>query len=97
MFAGQLLKSGLYSLYAIPYEDHLDIFLNSLINSSGYEQPDTSFDVLSTSAQLSNSTKEVEQLTISFNPIDSSIQMRIEWGNKRIVLPIENLTNKTNL
>jgi hypothetical protein len=75
----------------------LDIFLNSLINSSGYEQPDTSFDVLSTSAQLSNSTKEVEQLTISFNPIDSSIQMRIEWGNKRIVLPIENLTNKTNL
>ena len=97
MFAGQLLKSGLYSLYAIPYEEHWDIFLNSLINSSGYEQPDTSFDVLSTSAQLSNSTKKVEQLTISFNPIDSSIQMRIEWGNKRIVLPIENLTNKTNL
>jgi hypothetical protein len=89
-FAGQHLKSGMYSLYAVPYEHHWEIILNSLINSSGYEQPDTSFDVLSSQVQLSTFTKEVEQLTISFNPIDYIIQMRIEWGNKRIIVPIEN-------
>jgi hypothetical protein len=80
----------LYSLYAVPYEDHWQIILNSLINSSGYEQPDASFDVLSTPIQLSKLTKEVEQLTISFNPIDNITQMRIEWGNKLIIVPIEN-------
>jgi hypothetical protein len=89
-FAGHNLKSGLYSLYAVPYEDHWQIILNSLINSSGYEQPDASFDVLSTPIQLSKLTKDVEQLTISFNPNDNITQMRIEWGNKLIIVPIEN-------
>ena len=88
-FAGKVLKSGNYSMYAVPYKNYWDITLNSQISSSGFERPDPSFDIITVSIDLSSSTTPVEQFTISLNKMGSNATMTMEWDKVAVVVPIE--------
>jgi hypothetical protein len=88
-FAGKDLKSGNYSMYAVPYKDYWDITLNSQISSSGFERPDPSFDVFTVSIALSSSTTPVEQFTISLKKMGSNVTMTMEWDKAAAVVTIE--------
>ena len=87
-FGSKDIKLGKYSMYAIPNEDFWDIRLNSKINSSGYIQPDSLNDELSISVPVYKTEKMVEQLTISLSRLDSLVEMRIEWDNHGVMIPI---------
>ncbi len=88
-FAGNELKSGNYSMYAVPYKGYWDITLNSQISSSGFERPDPSFDIFTVSIALSPSTTPVEKFTISLKKMGSNATMTMEWDKAAAVVPIE--------
>lgn len=88
-FAGKDLNAGQYAMYAFPNTDFWEIRLNSKINKSGHEQPNTSFDVLMTSIPISTVQKSIEQLTISLKNRDSIVAMHIEWDNKKLIISLE--------
>lgn len=88
-FAGEDLKSGNYSIYAVPYKDYWDITLNSQISSSGFERPDPSFDVFTVSIALSSSPTSADKFTISLKKMSSNITMTMEWDKAVAVVPIE--------
>ena len=88
-FAGQVLKSGNYSMYVVPFQNYWQITLNSKINSSGYERPDPINDILTVSIPLKLSSTPKEQLTISLKKNGSNATMTIEWENVFVVVPIE--------
>ena len=87
-FAGKDLNAGQYAMYAFPNAEFWEIRLNTKINKSGHEQPNTSFDVLMTSIPVSTVQKSIEQLTISLKNKDSIVAMRIEWDNKKLIIPL---------
>jgi hypothetical protein len=87
-FAGKDLKSGNYSIYAVPYKDYWDITLNSQINSSGFERPDPSFDVFTVSIPLSSNPNPVEHFVISLKKMNSKVTMTLVWDDVVVAIPI---------
>lgn len=88
-FAGNELKSGEYAMYAVPYKDYWEITLNPKINSSGYQRPDSSFDVFTVAIPVNTASSAVEQFTISLKNMDSNVAMTMEWDNIVAVVPIQ--------
>ena len=88
-FAGNELKSGEYSMFAVPYKDYWEITLNSEINSSGYQRPDSSFDIFTVSIPLNEATSVVEQFNISLKNIDSNVIISMEWDKVSALVTIE--------
>lgn len=90
-FAGKNLNAGQYAMYAFPNDEFWEIRLNTKINKSGHEQPDSNFDVLVTSIPLITVQKYIEQLTISLKIQDYVVEMHIEWDDKKLIIPLEEL------
>ena len=88
-FAGNELKSGEYSMFAVPYKDYWEITLNSEINSSGYQRPDPSFDIFTVSLPVKKATSVVEQFTISLQNIDSNVVIAMERDKVTASVTIE--------
>ena len=88
-FAGNELKSGEYSMFAVPYKDYWEITLNSKINSSGYQRPDSSFDVFTVVIPVTKTTSVVEQFAISLKNIDSNVIIAMEWDKVTASVTIE--------
>ena len=88
-FAGNELKSGEYAMYAVPYKDYWEITLNPKINSSGYQRPDSSFDVFTVAIPVNTASSAVEQFTISLKNMYSNVAMTMEWDNIVAVVPIQ--------
>lgn len=88
-FAGNELKSGVYSMFAVPYKDYWEITLNSEINSSGYQRPDPSFDIFTVSLPVKKANSVVEQFTISLQNIDSNVVIAVEWDKITASVTIE--------
>ena len=88
-FAGNELKSGAYSMFAVPNKDYWEITLNSKINSSGYQRPDPSFDIFTVAIPVKNVTSIVEQFTISLKKIDSNVIIAMEWDKFAALITIE--------
>ena len=88
-FAGNELKSGAYSMFAVPYKDYWEITLNSEINSSGYQRPDSSFDIFTVSIPVNKSTSIVEQFKISLKNIGSNVIIAMEWDKVNALVTIE--------
>ena len=88
-FAGNELKSGAYSMFAVPNKDYWEITLNSKINSSGYQRPDPSFDIFTVAIPVKNVTSIVEQFTISLKKIDSNVIIAMEWDKFTALITIE--------
>lgn len=79
MFGGKPLKKGNYSMYAIPGEDVWIVAVNSATGQWGYSEPNYDEDVLRVEVPVNYTDEPVEQLTISFEPGSSGMNMVIRW------------------
>jgi hypothetical protein len=85
-FAGQSVKAGSYTLFAIPNETEWTIILNSVLGQWGaysYEKNKAS-DVAKFNVPVKKLDNVVEQLTIRF----ATGQMIIEWDQTQVAVPI---------
>ena len=76
-------------MFAVPYKDYWEITLNSEINSSGYQRPDSSRDIFTVSIPLNEATSVVEQFNISLKNIDSNVIISMEWDKVSALVTIE--------
>jgi len=86
-FAGQDVKAGTYTLFAIPNESEWTIILNSVLKQWGafsYEKNKAS-DVLKANVPVKKLENVIEQLTIRFAADKSLI---IEWDKTQVSIPI---------
>jgi len=90
-FAGRLIDSGKYRMYAVPYKDSWKITLNTDAGAFGYMEPDYDNDLISVNVSSNQMTETVEQLTIDF--IDDSLgtSIRIRWDSTLVLIPLNYL------
>ncbi len=84
--AGESVKAGTYTLFAIPNEKQWTIILNSQLGQWGaysYEK-NKSKDVLKVKVPVKKLDKVVEQLTIRFE----GNNMIVEWDQTQATIPI---------
>ena len=86
--AGQPLKAGAYSVWAIPDTSHWTIVFNSVPSTFHMRHSDAA-DVLKVTAKV-DSLSYVETLTLSFPVVDGNkATLQIHWGARAVTLPIE--------
>jgi len=87
-FAGRSLQAGKYRMYAVPFNDHWELTLNSDPGAFGYSEPDYNNDIITVNLSSKQMTEIIEQLTIDF--IDDSIgtSMRIRWDSTMVLVPL---------
>ena len=78
-FGGKPLTKGIYSMYAFPGEDIWIVAVNSATGQWGLPAPDPDEDVLRVEVPVNYTGEVVEQLTISFEPDSSGMNMVIRW------------------
>lgn len=83
---GNDLKSGTYSLFAIPTEDFWTIILNSNLGQWGAYTYDENKDVLRFDVPVSETDEVSEAFTISF-PEDAS-SLDLKWDRTAVSIPI---------
>ncbi|MBN09131.1 MAG: hypothetical protein CMC79_02005 [Flavobacteriaceae bacterium] len=88
-FSGRLIDPGKYRMYAVPYEDHWKLTLNTESGAFGFNEPDYSKDVLSINVSAKKLTEPIEQLTIDFIEDSIGISMRIRWDYTLVIVPID--------
>lgn len=88
LFAGQPVPAGEYSLYAIPGADSWEIALNSQARRWGFDPPDIKDDVARVMVSPNNSNPHHEQFTITLNEAAGGVDMLMEWGTVRVVIPV---------
>lgn len=89
LFANQPLQAGKYRMYAVPYEDHWEVRLNSEAGSFGATKPDYSKDLFSVKAYITPLDDVVEQLTIEVVEDENGINLRMQWDKTLINIPIK--------
>ena len=84
--AGQVIKAGTYTMFAIPDENKWTIILNAVANQWGaYDySKNKDKDVVKIKVPVNKLQKEVEQLTISFNAANAMV---IEWDKTQVIVP----------
>jgi len=87
-FAGRLLESGKYRMYAVPFVDHWRITLNSSPGAFGFSEPDYNKDIISVNVSSKQMTETIEQLTIDFINDSIGTSMRIRWDSTMVLVPI---------
>ena len=88
---GTPLKAGRYSLYTIPENLFWTVAFNTKRGYWGrgfHDVFDESLDALRVRAIAENDMPEVEQFTISFAPMDSTVNMNFYWANTRATVAI---------
>ncbi len=89
LFAGNELKAGKYRLYAIPYDNRWELFVNTEMGLLGYSPPDKAHDLFSVSVPLTSPLSPMEQFTISFENTNMGVEMIMQWDNHKISIPIQ--------
>lgn len=87
-FAGQPLKAGKYSIYAIPGEQNWQIGVNSKANRWGKAEPDHENDVLMVTVPVNYSDEVVEQFKIKFEATEYGAEMVLMWDTSVVKIPI---------
>jgi hypothetical protein len=85
--AGQKLKKGRYSMYAIPYHDKWTIIFNKETDVWGAFQYDEKKDVLRVDVKPEPLVEEVEAFTMMFDKPKNDINLVIAWDNVRAMVP----------
>jgi hypothetical protein len=86
-FAGQAVKAGTYTLFAIPNEKEWVIILNSQLGQWGAYSYDKNKDkdVAQVTVPVKNLDNTVEQLTIS---LPDNASLVIEWDKTQVAVPL---------
>lgn len=88
IIAGNPLKAGIYSIYAVPGEKTWEIGVNSEAHKWGAAEPDHAKDVLTFNVPASYNDQVTEQLKINYQPIEGGAEMVIIWDNATVKFPI---------
>lgn len=87
-FAGQTLKAGKYSMYAVPRKDTWTIAINSVADRWGYSEPDYDKDVLSATVPVEYSDEITEMFTMAFETTETGADLKIMWDTSNLRIPI---------
>ncbi len=88
---GKELKTGKYSLYAIPGATKWTIALNSNWDRWGAMAPDAQKDVLRVDLPVNNAAEKKENFEISFEDPDASgaAHLDLHWDTTKVRIPIQ--------
>ncbi|TLP79208.1 DUF2911 domain-containing protein [Maribacter sp. ACAM166] len=86
---GQSLKTGTYSMFAIPTENNWTIIFNSDLDYWGHYSYNKEHDVVRVETPVIESKEMVEQFSIQFEDVeDGKAVMYIAWDMVRVELPV---------
>ena len=90
IFGGKLVQAGSYALYIIADANEWKVILNTDADAWGAYSYDEKKNVLETIVPTQKLSDKVEWFTISFDSLsETSMQMKIDWDQTRVVVPIE--------
>lgn len=85
--AGNKVKKGRYSMFAIPYQDKWTIILNKETDIWGAFQYDEKKDVLRVDVTPEKQEQPVESFTMLFDKKDDAINLIITWDDVKATVP----------
>ncbi|MBZ4189568.1 DUF2911 domain-containing protein [Niabella beijingensis] len=85
---GKKVAAGRYTLYCIPDEKEWTFIVNKDTDAWGAFNYDAAKDVLRTSVAVEELKAPVEFLTIDFEKSGSTVNLVVEWDQKKASLPI---------
>ena len=86
---GKQLPAGKYAIYALPNQNEWIIAFNTENDRWGATPPDEINDVIRVTIPVNETNNITEQLTINFEPGDSSLMVKLAWDNVILQLPIK--------
>lgn len=86
--AGNKVKKGKYTMYAIPYKDKWTIIINKDTDVWGAFAYDRTKDVLRIDVKTEEINTAVEAFTMMFEPTNTGADLLIAWENTKVKLPI---------
>lgn len=86
--AGQKLKKGRYTVYAIPYEEKWTIIINRDTDTWGAFVYDSKKDVLRFDVPVEKTNEPVEVFTISTGKSGSGNRLSILWDDVKVEWPV---------
>lgn len=88
-FGGKTIKAGRYSIIIIPSENQWTLKLNTDLDGWGNYGYDPSKDILSISAPVTKSDKEIENLSIVlYEASANTVHLKIGWDTSVAEFPI---------
>ena len=88
-FGGKDIKAGRYSIVIIPTENEWTLKLNTGLDGWGNFGYDDTKDILSVSAPVTKSDKEIENLSISlYEASENTVHLKIGWDMSIAEYPI---------
>jgi len=87
-FGDKAVQAGSYRMYAVPQASSWQISLNSELGKFGYFEPNYALDVAKVDVPVMQAPQETEQLTITFDPDSSGVNMNIAWDRTQVRVPI---------
>jgi len=85
---GKKVPAGRYTLYCIPTEKEWTFIVNKDTDAWGAFNYDAAKDMVRTSVPVEEIKEPVEFLTIDFEKSGSTVNLAIEWDQKKASLPI---------
>ncbi|RDC57551.1 DUF2911 domain-containing protein [Pedobacter chinensis] len=85
---GKKIKSGAYSLFAIPNQDNWTIIVNKQIDRWGAFTYDQSKDVVRVNVPVKTLTKPIEYFSLTFTTKEKGANLIIGWDKTQVELPI---------
>ncbi|MCF3110462.1 DUF2911 domain-containing protein [Niabella sp. CC-SYL272] len=88
MIGGKKVPAGRYTIYCIPTEKEWTFIVNKDTDAWGAFNYDATKDVVRVSTPVEELKDPVEFLTIDFEKSGSTVNLAIEWDQKKASLPI---------
>lgn len=88
-FAGKQVKTGTYTLYAIPNQEKWTIILNSKLDTWGAYGYDESKDVARVEVDVEKPAQEIEAFSIAFTGSEKDGKMYLAWENYQVAVSIK--------
>ena len=87
-FGGKSIKAGTYALLTIPSKGEWTVILHSGLNEWGSYTYDESKDVARIKVPRNTDEKSLEEFSITFQKVDTGVNMLMGWAKTRIAVPI---------
>ncbi len=88
-FGGNLVESGIYSLFTIPEENQWTVILNKNLGQWGAFSYDDTADYLRFNVPVQTIDEMVESFTINFSEVEGTqTMMSMVWNSTKVEIPI---------
>ncbi|UMB53227.1 DUF2911 domain-containing protein [Lutibacter sp. A64] len=89
VFGGKAVKAGTYTLFTIPNDNEWTVILSTAKNVWGAYFYNESEDVVRVKGTVSKSEKSIEAFSITFDGMDTTVNMYLGFGNTIVTVPIK--------